>query len=158
MPDLTFSVEIACPKHVRHITALYKKVWGDMAHLLGPQLTRARQASMRTVAQWIYDDPYFVVCLNKKVIGVTGAEPRYGTVHMVHMVVDGEFRKSGVGTALVKRVEEFAREIKATKVWFDTHPELDDAIRLYEKMGYQKCGYFKKHYWGIDIVLYEKLL
>ena len=158
MPELSYIIEQARAGHARQIAALYKEVWSEVAHLLGPQLTRARQASMRAVAQWIHEDPYFVACEDKKIIGVTGAEPRYGTVHMVHMVVDRAYRKYGVGTALVKRVEDFAREIKATKVWFDTQPELEDAIRLYETLGYEKCGFFKKHYWGIDIVLYEKLL
>jgi len=158
MPELTFKISPARPKHVRKIARLYKEVWAEMAHLLGPELTRARQASIRTIAQWIHDDPYFVACHDKKVIGVTGAELRYGTVHMVHMVVDKDYRKSGVGTALVEHVEQFARKVKAVKVWFDTHPEMTDAIRLYEKLGYRKCGYFRKHYWGIDIVLYEKLL
>ena len=156
--ELAFTIEQASAKHVRHIAALYKKVWAELAHLLGPELTHQRQASMRTVAQWIQQDPYFVVCHDKKVIAVTGAEPRYGTVHMVHMAVDPAYRKSGVGSALVKKVEDFAKEINACKIWFDTHPELHDAIRLYEHLGYKKCGYFKKHYWGIDIVLYEKLL
>ena len=158
MPEITVTVEQARAKHARQIAALYRNVWAEMTHLLGPKLTRERQASMRTIAQWIHDDPYFVACHNKKVIAVAGAEPRYGTVHMVHMVVDKQYRHQGIGSALVKRIEDFAKEINACKVWFDTHPELHDAIRLYEKLGYLKCGYFKKHYWGIDIVLYEKLL
>jgi ribosomal protein S18 acetylase RimI-like enzyme len=158
MPDVPFVIEQARPKHVRAIAALYKTVWSEVAHLLGPTLTQHRQASIRTIAQWIHDDPYFVALADKKVTGVAGAEPRHGTVHLVHMVVDSKFRKYGVGTALVKHIEEFARNINANKIWFDTHPELYDAIQLYEKLGYQKCGFFKQHYWGIDIVLYEKLL
>jgi ribosomal protein S18 acetylase RimI-like enzyme len=158
MADISFTIEPARGKHARRITLLYKETWAEIAHLLGPQLTEARQASLRTVAEWIHHDPYFVACDGKKVVGVVGAEPRHGTVHMVHMVVHKDYRRHGIGTALVERVEKFARANNATKVWFDTHPELQDATRLYEKMGYQNCGFFKKHYWGIDIVLYEKLL
>ena len=158
MPEIPYSIVQARPKHARQIAALYKETWAEVAHLLGEELTRHRQASIRAVTQWIYDDPYFVAMHNKQVIGVTGAEPRQGTVHMVHMVVDSHYRKHGIGAALVNSVEEFAKEINAVKVWFDTHPGLDDAIRLYESLDYRKCGYFKKHYWGIDIVLYEKLL
>jgi GNAT superfamily N-acetyltransferase len=158
MPDFAFSIVQARPRHLRHIRNLYRDTWVEFADLLGPTLTRQRQASIRTIAQWIHDDPYFVVLVGKQAIGVAGAELRHGTVHMVHMVVDREYRKQGVGAAMVKHIEDFAREIKAGKVWFDTHPELLDAIRLYEKLGYQKCGYFRKHYWGIDVVLFEKLL
>jgi ribosomal protein S18 acetylase RimI-like enzyme len=158
MSENPFSIEQARPKHARQIAELYRKTWLEFADLLGPKLTRQRQASVRTIAQWIHDNPYFVALQNKHVIGVTGAEPQHGTVHMVHMAVDEEYRGRGVGSALVERVEDFARQIGAVKVWFDTHPRLDDAIRLYESLGYTKCGYFKKHYWGIDIVLYEKLL
>ena len=158
MPDLSFVIEQARPKHVRDIVTLYKNVWSEVANLLGPTLTRHRQASIRTIAQWIHDYPYFVALSDKQVIGIAGAEPRHGTIHLVHMVVDSRYRKHGVGAALVKHIENFAQEINANKVWFDTHPELYDAIRLYEKLGYYKCGFFKQHYWGIDIVLYEKLL
>ena len=158
MPEIPYSIVQAQPKHARQIAALYKRTWVEVAHLLGEELTRHRQASIRAVTQWIHDNPYFVAIHDKQVIGITGAEPCHGTVRLVHMVVDRQCRKHGIGAALVNRVEEFAKEINAVKVWFDTHPGLDDAIRLYESLGYRKCGYFKKHYWGIDIVLYEKLL
>ncbi len=130
MSEISYSIVQARPKHARQIAALYRKTWAEVAHLLGEKLTRHRQASIRTVAQLIHDDSYFVAVHDKQVIGVTGAEPRQGTVHMVHMVVDSQYRKYGIGAALVNKVEEFAEEINAVKVWFDTHPGLDDAIRL----------------------------
>jgi ribosomal protein S18 acetylase RimI-like enzyme len=73
------------------------------------------------------------------------------------MAVDEKFRKQGIGTALTKKVIEYAKEKNASKVWLDTTPRLTEAISLYKKMGFKECGYFRKHYWGEDIKFFELL-
>jgi len=67
-------------------------------------------------------------------------------------------RRMGVGTALVEKVIEYAKENDSFKVWLDTAPFMSDAISLYERFGFKKSGYLQRHFWGLDVALYELVL
>jgi GNAT superfamily N-acetyltransferase len=108
--------------------------------------------------QWLENDSYFVATINDKPVGVVGVAYKYGTCLLMHMVVEKGYRRIGIGSALVERVIEFSKEHNASKIWLDTVPFLEEAIALYIKYGFKKCGYLQKHYWSADVELYELLL
>lgn len=140
------------------LAKLYDLVWSRETSVLGEKLSRERRTNESTAAQWICGDAYFVVEAEGCIAAAVGCEARHGTLHLVHLATHPEHRKRGYANALMKQAEEYARETGAAKIWFDSAPGLDAADRLYLKLGYQKCGYLHQHYWGTDIILYEKLL
>lgn len=71
------------------------------------------------------------------------------------MAVTPEHRRHGIGQALVDVVIETARKHNAVKVWLNTVPFLTEAISLYEKNGFEKCAYMRRHLWGLDVELFE---
>lgn len=148
----------AAIKDAASLAELYDLVWSQEAEILGEKLTAERRSDEVTVRSWIDQDTYFVVEADGQIAAAMGCEQRHGTLHLVHLVTHPTFRRQGYGEALMRRAESFAREIGASKTWFDSTPGLEAARRLYEKLGYQICGRLKRHYWGTDIELYEKLL
>jgi GNAT superfamily N-acetyltransferase len=54
------------------------------------------------------------------------------------MLVHRKARRQGVGAALMRMAEELARERGKSLLVLDTAS--DDAERLYERMGWQRCG------------------
>jgi GNAT superfamily N-acetyltransferase len=58
------------------------------------------------------------------------------TSEMKRLYVRPPYRNKGVGSALVNRILEDAREIGYTYMNLDTLPMLTNAIRLYRKMGF----------------------
>lgn len=101
---------------------------------------------------WIEADPYSVLEAGEGIVASIGCEPHHGTICLVHRVAHPDFRR------LIQIAEAFARESGTAKIWFDTVPGLSASRRLYKSMDYAVCGHLRKHYWGTDILLYEKML
>ena len=62
------------------------------------------------------------------------------------MWVAKEWRGAGVGTALIEAALEYARERRAYKVSLEVWPHNTPAIALYEKFGFEREGYLRKHW------------
>lgn len=152
------TIRQATSRDAASLAKLYDAVWSQEVEILGEKLAAERRADEATIRTWVENDSYFVVEVDGSMTAAIGCEERHGTLHLVHMVTHPDHRKRGFAEALMKRAEAYAREIGANKVWFDSSPELKAAHNLYMKLGYQLCGQLKAHYWGTDIVLYEKML
>jgi GNAT superfamily N-acetyltransferase len=148
----------ANPNDAIELAKLYDLVWSAEVSALGERLAHERAAKADEVRRWIKADPYYVIEEEHKLVAVMGCEERLGTIHLVHLVVHPEYRRRGYAVLLMKKVESLARERGAVKLWFDTAPGLGAARKLYESLGFVQCGYLHKHYWGTDVVLYEKVL
>jgi ribosomal protein S18 acetylase RimI-like enzyme len=153
-----FNIRFASSEDAENISLLYKKVWNDYTGIFPENLKAARQPSTIEMVQWLQKDSYIVATKNDKLVGVVGIAFKHGACLLMHMVVDKNSRRIGIGSALVEKAIAYAKKNGATKVWLDTVPILKEAIALYTKYGFKKCGYLKKHYWGADIELYELLL
>lgn len=59
------------------------------------------------------------------------------TARITAMVVDEVARRSGVGRALLERLEEVARAQGCAKIYLTTRYEREDAVAFYRRMGYE---------------------
>jgi ribosomal protein S18 acetylase RimI-like enzyme len=57
-----------------------------------------------------------------------------------------QFRKSGVGAELLRRLEGSANAERAVAIWLHVDLENSSAIRLYERLGYQNSGRAENFY------------
>ena len=140
------------------ISNLYRLVWGEYTDQFPSELLQARTPSREGIIEWMRNETYFVADFNGELVGVVGCRFEHGTCCLVHLAVQKEYRRQGIGQSLIERVIEIARKANASKVWLDTVTFLKDAISLYEKYGFKKCGYLRKHLWNLDLELYELLL
>jgi putative acetyltransferase len=148
-------IELATESDAAGIAALYKKVWDEYRGRFPNELVRARQPSVEQMKEWMRQDAYFVVKIGSRIVGVMGCSLKHGMCLLMHMVVDRGYRKRGIGSALTEKAINYAKENGATKVWLDTTPRLTEAMILYEKHGFVRCGHLRKHYWGEDVYFYE---
>ena len=153
-----YRIELAKESQAVEIASLYKNTWDEYRGRFPDALVRARQPSAEQMREWMRQDAYFVAKEGPRIVGVMGCSLRHGTCLLMHMVVDRRHRKRGIGSALTKKAIDFARKNGAIKVWLDTTPRLKEAITLYEKHGFVRCGHLRKHYWGEDVYLYELML
>lgn len=85
----------------------------------------------------------FVYYDNNKSVGFTQLYPKYSSGMMVQnwilndLYVDGEYRKSGVGTALINTAVEFALSKGAHFLQLETQVDNAIAQRLYRELGFQ---------------------
>jgi ribosomal protein S18 acetylase RimI-like enzyme len=154
----SYSIREAITSDAEQISALYKRVWDEYEAQFPKELLESRQPTENVMMQWMKKETYFVAKLNDSIIGVVGCRLMHGTCQLTHMAVDRLHRGKGIGAGLTKRVIEFAKDNNSFKVWLDTAPFMKEAISLYDKLGFTKCGYLNKHFWGLDMELYELVL
>ncbi len=155
---MSFRILEADFEDIEKIAALYKQVLDDYRDRLPEELITSRQPSPIEVKDRLSRYIHFVAKIENQIIGVVGCSLIHGTCMLKHMVVDQRYQRRGVGTALTKQVIKFAQKHNATKVWLDTVPNLSGAISLYQKLGFQKAGTLRRHFWGVDVELYELIL
>ncbi len=69
------------------------------------------------------------------VVGYACARPRGDRLHVVHVIADPEYRRRGVGRALMAAVAERARAAGFQRWWLNVKPENLAARALYERWG-----------------------
>jgi RimJ/RimL family protein N-acetyltransferase len=70
---------------------------------------------------------------------------RYGVADLGMLVAAG-WRGRGVGTALLRAAVDTARAAGAHKIALQVWPHNAAALALYEKFGFQREGYLRRHY------------
>jgi putative acetyltransferase len=84
---------------------------------------------------------YFVVLKENKIIGGGGIYPTEGlpehTCELVKMYLLPEARGIGLGRSLIEKCIVFAKEAGYKNVYLETMPELKNALKVYEKLGFK---------------------
>jgi len=76
------------------------------------------------------------------------------SAYIITLLVDAEQRRKGIGTRLLKFMEDFAREKRARILLFDTSTDNAPALQLYFKSRFRICGYNDKIYENGKTALY----
>ena len=80
------------------------------------------------------------------------------TVEIKRMFTNSQFRKKGLGSSIIKELENWAKELGYQKAVLETSKDLTNAISVYEKNGFQRISNYGQ-YIGVDSsVCYEKNL
>lgn len=85
---------------------------------------------------------YFVALLNGELVGGAGIFPTAGlpakTAELVKMYLLPQARGKGFGKALIEKALEKAKATSYNRIYLETMPELKQAVKVYEKMGFRK--------------------
>jgi len=93
-------------------------------------------------APWSSWDTGFVAIEGDRVTGFAGVEYEAWHARLVlwHLYVTRARRRSGIGRALLARVEDHGREIGASSVWLETTSVNVPGFNAYVALGYALCG------------------
>jgi len=84
---------------------------------------------------------YYVALRNDQVVGGGGIYPTEGlpagTVELVKMYLHHSVRGLGLGRALIQQCLNFAKDSGYQQVYLETMPELQQAMKTYEKFGFR---------------------
>ncbi len=92
------------------------------------------------------DGVHLVAVADGVVVGQVTAELAPYGVASLGMLVDRDWRRRGVGTALVQAAVEAARARGCHKVSLQVWPHNDAARALYRKLGFEDEGRLVRHY------------
>ncbi len=86
-------------------------------------------------------------------VGCAGLRRLDGTeAEVKRMFVRAEDRGTGASTAILERLEEYARENGLTRLVLETGDRQPDAVRFYQRQGYARIPNFG-HYIGVEASL-----
>ncbi len=73
---------------------------------------------------------------------------------VVNMAVDRDYRRRGIGTALIRRARQWAWEQGLQSLVVEATTKNYPALCLYQKLGFQFCGFSDHYYVNRDIALF----
>ena len=79
--------------------------------------------------------------------------PETKRAHALHIFIDPEYRQQGLATKMVRQLESLGRSKKMKVMTLRVMPKNKPAIKLYEKLGFEKTGSSKR-----KSLLFEKIL
>lgn len=102
------------------------------------------------------DEGFFVAEVDGEVRGYVDviAVPWQGMVLVVSLAVDQDYRRRGIGTALMHRARQWAVEQGAGAILSEMTTKNYPAISFYRKLGFQFCGFNDHYYTNQDIALF----
>ena len=153
---LPVTVERVTHQEVPAICALYKKVVDTQPSDLPVELLKGWQPTPLEFTSWMEGVTYFVARRDSRLIGSVGCEIHHGACHLLHLVVDPEFRRQGVATALVGAAMDWARKANAAVVWTDPLARLTPAVALLKHLGFSEAGELHRYMWAEDVRLFER--
>ena len=113
---------------------------------IGAEVPLDVERDRRTFTEGIENATLFVAELDREIVGLIGLHPApYGVVDLGMQVRDG-LRGQGIGSALLERGIQWAREHGAHKMTLQHWPHNEAARALYDKYGFEQEGYLRKHY------------
>lgn len=106
---------------------------------------------------------YFILLVDREIIGGAGVYPTEGleenTCELVKLYLKANFRGKGYGKILMNHCIEKAKTLKYQYMYLESMPELNIAIPLYERYGFEylKAPMGNSKHTGCDIWMLKKL-
>lgn len=144
-PNSSWSIRKAAPEDLDGIFEVYATVAAERIHIGGePPIDREAR-----LARWgeRFGEPHhvmFVAVDDKKIVGQ--AAITWAGASEIGMAILTEWRGRGIGGALLECLIEWAEQDGSHKMELYVWPHNDAAIALYEKFGFEREGYLKRHY------------
>ncbi len=89
---------------------------------------------------------HFVVNVAGRIVGSGGLKPVVPGLFEIGMALLPEWRRKGIGSALLAEMLRWARRQGAYKITLQVWPHNEAAIALYEKFGFEREGYLRRHW------------
>lgn len=83
---------------------------------------------------------------SEKLIGFIFVQFVEDEAEILTFVVDPDFQKKGIGTALLKKILHKGQEKRLKKIFLEVHEENEVGKKLYQKIGFKPIGKRVKYY------------
>lgn len=103
-------------------------------------------------------DSVLVADIRDRIAGFCISKYDDGLIWLAWFGVVEECRGAGVGTALLKALENTVQNRKCHKIWCDTRTSNKQSQQLLRKVGYRRIGRLTRHWYGQDFFLWEKFI
>ena len=108
------------------------------------------------VEHWQRGEGFFVAELDGAVRGYIDliAQPWQQTGWVANIAIDRQYRRRKIGTSLILQARRWAKEQGLQTVLLEAATKNYPALCLYQKLGFQFCGFNDHYYVNRDIALF----
>jgi len=104
------------------------------------------------------EGPVWAAIQDGSLVGTVAAAPKGDALYIRSMAVAPSARGRGIGKMLLARVESFAKANGFRRMFLSTTPFLQEAIRLYERFGFERTSDEPHELAGTPLFIMEKAL
>lgn len=143
--EATFTVRPATPDDLEAAVDMFIEVAGE-GRWIGTELPVDRDKRIRKWRESMEDpkNAFFIAVERDRVVG--NALLKWVGASDLGMAVAVDRRGQGVGRALLEACIQWAERNGIHKIELKVWPHNEPAIALYEKFGFEREGYMKRHY------------
>ena len=99
---------------------------------------------------------YIVAKQNGEILGFAGIIDTYDQMEITNIVVRKDYRNQGIGNLLLRELINFSKGKNV--IYLEVNSKNTNAIKLYEKNGFKKCGLRKRYYNNTDDAILMNLI
>ncbi len=107
-----------------------------------------------------YFGRYFLIAVDTErgeAVGFVAGAVRDGHGHISGIAVEREYRRRGIGSALITNLYDVLRKDGFKRITLEVRKSNSNAIRFYERQGFKPCTVINGYYAdGEDAIVYEK--
>lgn len=152
---MTFAVRPAEPRDAAELKELGDAVASEpegwLATLNGWRSVTDERRYLRALRRYPHAAVFVAETSDGRVIGRLSISrdqhPASRHVADLGLMVDADYRRRGIGRALLDAAVDWAREAEVRKLELHVFPWNESAIALYEDFGFVREGYRKNHYY-----------
>ena len=138
------------------LAAAYRSAYAENRDLGFP--AKAGSVTASTVREWIRETQVFVAETDEGVVGGVRLETTEGVATISRLGVRERWKGEGIGSRLLERAEQAAREAGHTTVRLTTPDEHPFLPEFYHSHGYEITGDYPLSFREYDEVVMEKSL
>lgn len=139
------------------IAAVLRQAFLEYEPLYTPQGFAATTPTAEQIESRWGEGLVWVAMQNEAVVGTVAVVPKGESLYVRSMAIVQAARGQGVGKLLLEEAERFARENGFQRMFLNTTPFLDRAIRLYERFGFERTEAGPHELYGTPLFTMEKV-
>lgn len=101
---------------------------------------------------------YYAYIIDSKVVAFINYYLIYERAELININVKEDYQNKKIGTKLIEQMINDCRKNNVSSITLEVKKSNNNAIHLYEKIGFNKVSIRKGYYQGIDGILMEKEL
>jgi len=161
---INFKVGVAEEKNTPHLAKLIHEILTEMSQYYKDEAIKTElRVYTADYIQKLINNPDFLLFkaeVNKNIVGFQIVSIYQTLAYLEWSGVHPDYRRQGIGRALKSLTEEYLLKNRPDvhKIWCDTRVTNTPSIKNLLKNGYQISALLRKHWFGEDYYLYEKII
>jgi putative acetyltransferase len=137
-PDANDPIRLAVPADAVDIASVLYESFAEYKPAYAPEAFAATTPGAGIIEQRFREGPIWVALRQGAIVGTVSAVPMDRALYVRSMAVLPAARGQGIAELLLRQLEGYALARNFQRLFLSTTPFLTGAIRLYERMGFQR--------------------